>query len=308
MLLKNISVSSLMALTLLSPVTASAHGYGADHLNGNMRRLIARSHQERREQNNKNENESQDQEKNEHQRTEKKLSLTGKATAISGTTITLAGNNGTTYTVDTSAAKLTRRFGATMAIGDIQINDQLLVKSVTMDTSTSTAIKAASIQDMSLQARNGSFSGTVQSVSGNSFVLQSQNRGLQTIFTNSTTKITKGNAAATLSDLVVGATIKVDGVWDNANSNVTANKIQLVVKQEDVHLNGTVVSIGGTAMTFTADGKTYGTDVRNVKIAGKNYFGTDTSKLKAGDAIQVWGKTAGDILQVRSTLIIDFSM
>jgi hypothetical protein len=306
MLLKNISVSSLMALTLLSPVVASAQGYNAGHFNGNMRRIVARSHQENREQNNKNENESED--KNEHKKNEKKLSLTGKATAISGTTVTLAGNNGTTYTVDASTARLTRRFGATMVVGDIQINDQLLVKSVAMDTSTSTAIKAASIQDMSLQAHNGSFSGTVQSVSGNSFVLQSQNRGLQTILTNSTTKITKGSAAATLSDLIVGATIKVDGVWDNTNSNVTANKIQLVVKQEDVHLNGTVVSIGGTAMTFTTDGKTYGTDVRNVKIAGKNYFGTDTSKLKAGDAIQVWGKTAGDSLQVRSTLIIDFSM
>lgn len=304
MLLKNISVSSLMALTLLSPVVASAQGYNAGHFNGNMRRIVARSHQENREQNNKNENKG----KNEHRKNEKKLSLTGKATAISGTTVTLAGNNGTTYTVDASTARLTRRFGATMVVGDIQINDQLLVKSVAMDTSTSTAIKAASIQDMSLQARNGSFSGTVQSISGNNFVLQSQNRGLQTILTNSTTKITKGSVAATLSDLVVGATIKVDGVWDNTNSNVTANKIQLVVKQEDVHLNGTVVSIGGTAMTFTADGKTYGTDVNNVKIAGKNYFGTDASKLKAGDAIQIWGKTTGNALQVRSTLVINFSM
>ena len=304
MLLKHISVSSLMALTLLNPALASAKSFNNGHFNSNMRRIMARSHQENRDQNNKNENED----KNRHQKNEKKLSLTGKATAINGTTITLAGDNGTTHTGDASTARLTRRFGATMAVGDIQVNDQLVVKSIAIDTSTSTAIKAASIQDMSLQARDGSFSGTVKSVSGNSFVLQSQNRGLQTIFTNSATKITKGSAAATSSDLVVGATIKVDGVWNNTNNNVTANKIQLVVKQEEVHLNGTIVSIGGTVMTFTADGKTYGTDLKNVKIAGKNYFGTDASKLKVGDAIQVWGKTTGDTLQVRSTLVINFSM
>lgn len=299
MLLKNLSVSGLMALTLLSPAIASAKGYNNEHLNGNMRRIIARAREEGRD--NKGN-------KTVKPKVDMQVSLLGKATAVNGTMITLAGNNGTVYTVDAAGARLIRRFGATMLVSDIQLNDQLFVQATLTGSTTSSALKAKLVQDMSSQARNGSFSGTVQSVSGNSFVLQSQNRSLQTIFTSSTTKILKGSVAATFSDLTVGATVKVDGIWNNTNSNVTASKIQIVVKQEEVHLNGTVVSVGGTTMIFIADGKTYGTDLKNVKIAGRNYFGTDASKLKAGDAIQVWGKTTGDVLQVRSTLVIDFSM
>lgn len=300
MLLKNVSASGLIALTLLAPGLASARGYNFNHLNGNMRRIIARAHEENRD---------EERQENEHgqEKVNKQGSLVGKAVAINGAAITLAANNGTTYTVDTTGARIIRKFGAAMLVSDIQINDQLLVQGMFAGATTGTTLQAKRVQDMSLQARNGTFVGTIQSISGNNFVLQSQGRGLQTILTSSTTKVLKGNSAATLSDLVVGATVRVDGVWDNTNSNVTASKVQIVVKQEDVHLNGTIVSVGGTTMTFTADGKTYGADISKINVATRTYFGNDATKIKAGDAVQVWGKTMEGSLQVKVSLVIDFS-
>ena len=298
MLLKHLSASGLLVLTLLSPSLASAQGYNQSRFNGNIRRVVARANQERRSD-----------ERVKH-KIDIQVSLLGKATSVNGTTIALTANNGATYTVNASTARIIRKFGAVMTINDIQINDQLFVQGILMGATTGTmgtTIQAKLIQDMSLQARNGSFAGTIQSISGNSFVLQSANRGLQTIFTSSTTKILKGNATASLTDLIVGATVKVDGVWNNTNSNVTASKIQIVVKQEEVHLNGTIVSIGGTTMTFTADGKTYGTDISKINVATRTYFGNDATKIKAGDAVQVWGKTMTGSLQIKASLVIDFS-
>lgn len=298
MLLKHLSASGLLILTLLSPSIASAQGYKLGHFNGNMRRVVARANQERRSD-----------ERVKH-KIDVQVSLLGKATSVSGTTIVLTANNGATYTVNVNTARIIRKFGAAMTVNDIQTNDQLFVQGVLMGATTGTTgttIQAKLIQDMSLQARNGSFAGTIQSISGNSFVLQSANRGLQTIFTSSTTKILKGNVTASLTDLTVGATVKVDGVWNNTNSNVTANKIQIVVKQEEVHLNGTVVSVGGTTMTFTADGKTYDVDISKINVATRTYFGNDIMKIKAGDAVQIWGKTMTGSLQIKASLVIDFS-
>lgn len=238
-------------------------------------------------------------------KTDVQVSLSGKVTALSGSTVTLLAANGSSYTVDASAAKLIRRYGAVMTVADIQMNDQLYVQGTLLGST----IKAKLIQDLSLQARNGSFTGTVQSISSDRFMLQSNNRGVQTIFFASSTKFMKGNTPATSADLRTGMSVRVDGVWNNTNSNVTANKVQIVVKHEEVHLNGTIASIAGTTMMFNGpEGRTYGVDLGSAKIAGRNYYGTEVSKLKAGDAVQVWGKTMTESLQIKANLVIDFSM
>lgn len=233
------------------------------------------------------------------------VSLVGKVTAINATTLTLLASNGSSYTVDVSQARFVRRFNGVMQLAEIQLNDQLYVQGSLLGST----IRAKLVQDLSLQTRNGTFNGTVVSLSGNSFVLQSQNRGQQTVSVSNSTKILKGNNPATMADIVAGASVRVDGIWNSTNNNVNATKIQISVKQEEVRLHGTVSSVSGTTLSMSgSDGKTYTVDAAGTKLAGRNYFGTEINKIKVGDSIQIWGKMVPGSLQIKANVIIDFSL
>ncbi len=282
-MLKSLSVGSLLVLTTLAPVVSFAKTPSLP-INGKVRATVRHDVKKAS--------------------TDVQVSLMGKVTAVSAMTLTVLGNNGSSYSIDASAAKLVRRYGGTMTVADIQVNDQVFVQGTLVGTS----IKAKAIEDFSLQARNGTFSGTVQSVSGNSFVLKSQSRGMQTVLTSTATKFLKNGTAATLADVVVGATVHVDGIWNNTNNNVTANKVRVTVKQEQVRLNGTVSGMNGTTLTLNgADGKTYNVNVAGAVLATSSYYGKDWVNLKVGDRVQVWGKMMTGSTQVNSSMVIDFS-
>lgn len=154
----------------------------------------------------------------------KRTTKTGTVQSVSGTTISLTDKKGTTFTINVAGAKLMRRYGATIVDASLIQNGDTLVATGLQNGTTFTA---QTIRDNSLQARNGTFTGSVTAVNGASFTLQSKNRGAQTINTTSTTVFKKGKAAATLSDIVVGQTVMVSGVWDRTNSNVTATKVMI---------------------------------------------------------------------------------
>lgn len=233
------------------------------------------------------------------------VSMTGTLTAMSGTSLTIKLPNGTSYTVDASAAKFVRRFGGAMVMGDLQLNDQLFVKG----TLNEAMIKASMVQDLSLQARKGEFSGVVQSVNGTSFVLKTNNRGLQTINTNASTSVMKADQKVNLADVLVGATVKVDGVWNRVNDNLLAQNVRIVVRTEEVRLNGRLTAVNGASVTMLGtDGKTYTVDAAKAKLSGNGYFGTDMSKLKVGDSVQVWGKSETGSLKVNANFVVDFSL
>ncbi len=147
--------------------------------------------------------------------------ITGTITGINGTTISVL-SKGVTYSVDASNAKTIRRFNAPMKVSDMQIGDVLQVRGV---IPTSTSITATTIRDLSLQARHGQFDGTVQSVSGSSFVLQSNHRGSQTINTNSSTIYKHKGAIVSFASVTAGSNVRVFGVWNSTNSNVTAKLV-----------------------------------------------------------------------------------
>ena len=225
-MLKNFSLSGLMAVILLAPTLAFARTPEVKPLKINTGLHLGQVKK---------------------QTTDIHVALSGKVTAINGTSFTLTASNGTSYTVDASQTKLTRRYGGAMTTSDIQVNDQVFVQGI-LNGST---IKASTLQDFSSQTRNGSFTGIVQSVSSSSFVLKTQNRGLQTIHTSSATKILKGNDATTLSDLTSGASVRVEGVWNSTNNNVTASKVHIVIKAQEIRQNGTIAAINGNSMTLT---------------------------------------------------------
>jgi len=72
--------------------------------------------------------------------------LNGKVTAVSGSTITVQGNNGTVYTVQTASAKVYARGFALVSVGDVKVGDRVEV----LGTISATSATAEIISDTSL--------------------------------------------------------------------------------------------------------------------------------------------------------------
>ena len=94
---------------------------------------------------------------------------------------------------------------------------------------------------MSLQARSGTFVGTVSTVNGTDFTLQSKARGSQTINIAGTTIFREGTASTSVSNIAEGQTVTVSGVWDRTNSNVTATRV--TIKVGSLSVTGTLGSL-----------------------------------------------------------------
>jgi len=228
--------------------------------------------------------------------------ISGTVASVSGNSITLTGSKGVSYTVDATNAKLIRRFGAAMQLSDVQTGDALLVTGVVSGTS----VAAKTIRDQSLQAHNGTFIGTVSAVNGTSFTLQSKERGSQTINTTSSTIFKTGTASSGLSDIAVGQTVTVSGVWDRTNSNVTATRV--TIKISSLNFVGTLNSVSGDTLTVTtASSTTYSVDATNAKVTYKGGRKGSLSILQTGDSLNIYGKAVSGSTSVTATLVRDIS-
>lgn len=232
------------------------------------------------------------------------LSVLGTVTSISGSTIMMAAKNSTStvYSVDTTNAKLIRHYGAALTLADMQTGDMLRVTGQILGTN----IAAKTVRDDSLQARYGTFVGTVSSLSGTSFVLVSKERGNQTINTSTSTVIRLADKKGSFSDLAVGETVTVSGVWDRTNTNVTANRI--TIKVNGINLTGMLNSISGTTLSVTTASSTvYSIDASKTRVTYKNGHKADLSLLQTGDQVRVQGKTIAGSTNITASFIMDLS-
>lgn len=214
---------------------------------------------------------------------------TGKVTAISGTMLTFVDAKGVTYKADAgfSGVKLVRRFGTEMKPGDFQINDQIAVTG-TLGVDGMTLVPTM-IRNLSLQAHEGTFIGTISSVSGSSFVISSKNRGNQTITTDATTKFKQlGKASVSIADIVAGQTVIVSGAWDRNNSNVAAKNV--TVKVETVRVTGKVTAVAGSLITVAGtDNKIYSIDASKSKVIYRGGRKAGVSIVAVGDNVMAFG-------------------
>jgi len=146
----------------------------------------------------------------------------GTVTVINGTTITVLGKDGKTYTVLTdSTTQFRRLYWGKGTLSEIQVNDQVSVIGKWIDD-PHTTIQAKLFRDISIQKFAGVFFGTVQSVTSTGWVMTTVNRGNQTVTVSSTTKFTdRKGGSLTQSTIVVGNKVRVRGLWDRKNSTVT---------------------------------------------------------------------------------------
>ncbi len=236
-------------------------------------------------------------EKRQEKRQEK--TITGAVTSINGMTLMVKNTkDSVVYTVDATNAKLVRKFGATMVIGDIQVNDILFVNG-TISTTTPTAITAKIIRDESLQARNATFNGTVTTITGTSFTLQSRERGLQTVNTTSSSTIKKNGSPATFADITVGATVRVDGVWNNTSNTVTAKTINILAKTRPISVSGTVTTKTDTSLTLTNEkGKVYTVTTAKLSLFNKDWTAITLGDVAVGDKVGVYGIQLNDSMTI----------
>jgi len=158
--------------------------------------------------------------------------FTGTITAKADNSLTVATKDGKTYKVNvTSDTKLKRRFWGDATFAELAEGNRVNVFGDWTDD-TQTAVNAKVIRDVSIQRRWGAFFGDVTVKNSDNFVMQTVNRGTQTVYFTSTTKFVKRDMTTmAYTDITVGDKVRVKGVWDNSQ-----NKIIEVEEVKDFNL------------------------------------------------------------------------
>ncbi len=150
--------------------------------------------------------------------------LSGTVAAMQSGSFTLNSWGGVWNINVASSTKIIRRFGGTSNLPEFAVGDAVLV-SGTVSTTTSWAVNAAKVQNMSIQTRNASFNGTISNLSGSSFTLTTKSRGGVKVTVNTDARVMVNDKTGAVSDLANGMTATISGVWDRTQSTVMASKV-----------------------------------------------------------------------------------
>jgi hypothetical protein len=143
-----------------------------------------------------------------------------KVTAKDATSVTV-DNNGTSVKIDVASnTHFRRKFWGQSDINEISVGDNVNVigRWVAEDK---TEIKAVMIRDLSIQKRQGVFFGTVKTITDTGFVMTTIQRGEETVTLGSAKLIDKKGGAIVSSDIQVGQTTRVRGMWDSNSFTIT---------------------------------------------------------------------------------------
>jgi hypothetical protein len=166
--------------------------------------------------------------------------------------------------------------------------------------------------------RNGQGSaivGTVSSVSGNIIMVSAKkglgekNNSTATTYTVDATnaKITKGKTAGTISSIVVGDKVMVQGTI--TGTNVVAKNIRDGVLQPQIQGNGQpivagkITAISGNTITITnGSNVAYTVDATNAKFEVKGAVTPTISNIAVGDNVVVQGTVNGNMVTASSVI------
>ena len=171
--------------------------------------------------------------------------ISGTVASISGTTLTVTSkartNKGTTttYTVDASSATVTKN-GVASSVSAIVVGDTV----VAQGTVTGTNVVAKTIRDGMLQAQleiqgNGQpvIAGSVTAISGNTITIKNKSNVIYTINASGAKFVIGGVASPTVSNVVVGDNLVVQGTV-NGNAVTASSVIDQKVKTNSESNNG----------------------------------------------------------------------
>lgn len=143
--------------------------------------------------------------------------------AIDGQKLTVFARE-KTFTVNvTDKTTLRRKFGSASNLGEFVVGHILQISG---RLTAETVIDARVIRNMSIQKRNATFTGKIESFDSTNqmFTLKPVARKVVVVTVSPTTKITEKSKPKTFADLQVGMKVTVSGVWDTTNSTLTEVK------------------------------------------------------------------------------------
>ncbi len=239
--------------------------------------------------------------------------VSGTVSGISGNTITLTAQNGTTYSVDASAAKIVKN-KTSATLSEVVAGDTLVVRgTVSGNNVTATAIFDGQFQKVWSAIKSFAhdrFIGSVSSVNGSSFTISSQGRKLSTSYTvntDGTTVIKKDGQNASLSDIVSGVKVRVTGTLASSTNTVTAKEVTIVTLHRSTSIEGSVTAISGNTLTVSNATSTYSIDVSRAKIFGSNNVKSSVSSITTGDALTIFGGQGEGSSTINAKIVRDTS-
>ncbi|MEK7094081.1 MAG: hypothetical protein AAB903_01935 [Patescibacteria group bacterium] len=203
------------------------------------------------------------------------------------------------------------RYGGNQNISNISVGDHVSFKGAI--TGAGPTVLASVVTDLLTQRRNATFLGEVTSVNSStmSFVMNTRERGTQTVLVSSSTKFL--GTLNNFSFVTVGAKAQTSGLWNTEQNTLQAAHI-LVMKDkrnEERVFEGKVKSVSASTTPATIVATIDGTD-RTITLA------TDTSILnyywqrvtlgafKVGDMIRVYG--IGQDFSIGATVVRNVSL
>jgi len=170
----------------------------------------------------------------------------GEITAISGTTLTVS-KDGKIYTVNTdSNTHFQRHYWGKSSLDEFSVGNKVNIHGKFTDEAKTT-ILARLVRNLSIMKRHGVFIGDVTAKNSDNFVINSKQRGSQTVFFSGITKFVKRNEQTmTYADLLVGHRVRVKGLWDK-----TLNKITEVIQVKNYSLPPQAKKTPGPSIVVT---------------------------------------------------------
>ena len=158
----------------------------------------------------------------------------GIITAIETGSFSLSGEDGEFQVNITDKTRILRKFGGISSLSEYVVGDEVIVFGKFTDE-TKTVIDAKIVRNNSIQKRWGAFFGNVTVKNTDNFVMQTLERGAQTVYFGTAKFVNRKEIGILYSEVKVGDRIRVKGVWDKI-----LNKISEVTQVKDFSLPAVV--------------------------------------------------------------------
>ncbi|MEK7597920.1 MAG: hypothetical protein AAB441_04725 [Patescibacteria group bacterium] len=144
----------------------------------------------------------------------------GKITIIGSNNFSLSGENGTFQINITDKTQILGKFGGKSSLSEYSIGDEVVVFGKFTDD-TKLIIDAKTVKNNSIQKRKGAFFGKVTVKNTDNFVMETAERGTQTVYFGTAKIVDRKEITITLSDIKIGDRVRVKGVWDKTLSKIS---------------------------------------------------------------------------------------
>jgi len=143
----------------------------------------------------------------------------GKITVIGSNNFSLSGEDGTFQVNITDKTVILRKFGGKSSLSEYSVGDEVVVFGKFTDD-TKLIIDAKTVKNNSIQKRFGAFFGKVTVKNTDNFVMETAERGIQTVYFGTTKFINIKEINISYGDIKIGDRVRVKGVWDKTLNEI----------------------------------------------------------------------------------------